>query len=31
MVYEGEFKDNKRNGIGKMYYTNGSIMYDGEF
>ena len=29
-VYQGEFKDGKRNGQGKYTYSNGNI-YEGEF
>ncbi len=30
MVYEGEFKANKMNGMGKMTYKNGKV-YEGRF
>lgn len=31
LIYEGGFKDNLRNGFGKMYYINGNVLYDGMY
>ena len=30
LLYEGEFKDDKRNGYGKEY-KNGKIIFEGQF
>jgi antitoxin component YwqK of YwqJK toxin-antitoxin module len=29
--YEGEWKDDKMHGFGKLYYENGSIAYEGHW
>jgi len=32
MIFDGEYKDGKWNGIGKEYYSrNGQLKYDGEY
>ena len=31
VVYEGNWKNNKLNGKGKMYHVNGSFTFNGEF
>ena len=31
IIYEGEFKNGKYYGTGKIYYKNGNIKYNGEF
>lgn len=28
-VYDGEWKDNKMNGFGKLFYPNGKMAYEG--
>ena len=29
--YEGDFYDDLRTGIGKVYYSNGNLQYEGDF
>ena len=31
MIFEGEYKNRKRNGEGKEYYNNGKIKFEGEY
>ena len=31
MIYEGEFKDGKRNGKGKEYNEKGELIFEGEY
>jgi len=31
IIYEGEYKNGKRNGKGKEYYYNDKIKYEGEY
>ena len=30
-VYEGQFKNNEFNGVGKIMKNNGTLIYEGEF
>ena len=29
--YEGNWRDNKMNGFGRLYYDNGKIAYEGQW
>jgi antitoxin component YwqK of YwqJK toxin-antitoxin module len=31
IIYKGEWKDNRKYGIGKMYNGDGSLIYEGEW
>ena len=31
LIYEGEFKDGKKNGKGKQYYIDHDVIFEGEF
>ena len=31
LLFEGEYKNNKRNGKGKEYYDNGNLKFEGEY
>ena len=31
MIFEGEYKNGKRNGEGKEFYENGELKFEGEF
>ena len=31
LTYEGEFDNNEYNGIGKLYFENGVLKFEGQF